>query len=230
MRIVIAMLSLIALDGRAEICRPKSELDAVAKNCHDNGYYAEAGVRCLDRLDEEIAKANAAARKSLGENVGATRSAQNGTMGAGATGYNISAETIASLLSLAKRGKQEVTDYGREIYLPDDFGDPEAMRAGAQKFLDVSYCYKRNRDVLEEVVNDFRRRIADLDRALAASRRLESETSRNKAQEATKSSLAIPLASKAPGAPKAVPTGASKHQGSDITGTENDPEIQRRGK
>jgi hypothetical protein len=200
------------------LCHAPEELEAKVSSCDDNAIYSEAAVLCLEKIDKNIEKAKSVAALSLKKNTNSTRSAQDGTLAGGKSGYEISVATLEGLLLMAQKSKKEIEEYKNQTVFPEHFGEPAFMKAGKDQFLAMNDCYSENQKLIRNVVKQVNKRIRELESALVESRKLEGISGNHQTG----------LVGEQKGAPKtkldkesesSTPKGPS-YRKSDITGTE----------
>lgn len=199
-------------------CIPRKEIEQKAKECNDNEAYADAAVKCLNKLkalvDEKTKEAKTQLQSSVDESTNKNSQTQS-TQGA-ANNYQISQQVLANLIQSAKQARLQVSNYLKDIVVPDEIALVEAG-LDIDEVLLSEPCYAENQEVLLFVEEDIYKIIDELEASKNKSSALKSNSMSKKNSYSTKTKGAITSGkgqgAKLKGSKKVKPE-------SDISGTE----------
>ena len=167
-------------------CATIQEIDRNAEDCEGNIRFAEAGVRCLKKL-EALVKKKTSSAKAMMENsneahVGDATNSQTMAMGGAGSNYAISIATIDALIRAGRQANAIVGNYVNNIYVPDEFA---LVEAGLDKdeILLGEKCYAENRETLLWVEQDIDKIIDDLEKLRAVSSSLKGGSENREARQ-----------------------------------------------
>jgi hypothetical protein len=204
-------------------CLHPQQLDDANDTCEENGKYVDAGIDCLDQLEDLIEKTKSQTaqklersnRRHLGDGKNRQSSAFQGT----SADYKIADKALNGLVRSAKQAKRHVSAYLDNIYFPEEFDAPEEIIGDGIEYLNSSPCYAEPRDMLRAMLSDIDRHIADLERAAADARTLNKQSvGRTDKLGQTEGQQGPAVRGPASGAP--VKVRKKKKRDSDISGTE----------
>ncbi|MCO5142311.1 MAG: hypothetical protein M9962_04380 [Oligoflexia bacterium] len=160
-------------------CISREEIDQKTKDCSDNEAYAEAAVLCLNKLkdlvDEKTKEAKSQLSSSVQEHTSDTANSQTQATQGGASNYQISQDVLNELIDAAKQARSQVSNYIKDIYVPDEIAWAEAG-LDLDDILLAEPCYAENQEVLVLVEEDIYKIIDDLEASRGKSASLQSNT------------------------------------------------------
>lgn len=231
--IVLAGILTVAQPALADtVCRPLAELNKAVQYCDENFDYYDAAKACKEMylkdakvLQEKIKKDLDAQAKLLAAGPQKQKMVESGL---------VLARTLDDLNYLIEYGKQvhsEIEDYVYELVLPAfdekegkaDLNDPKVKAEFMKR-----ECYGGPASDMEALEQEIRPVVADLEKAKEQAEQLQLLTKQNEGNLGSVGSegMASTGKQKAP-EQKVVPGKKSKHQQSDITGTEENKKKQK---
>lgn len=226
--LILFALLLQAPAAQAAIsCRSTSAIDAQAQTCEDNESFADAGVECLENLQELVNKKAKEAAAAMGaantKNVGDEVNKQTNTFQGSLEDYQISQDALNQLLLDAQATKAMVAEYLKDLYLPDGFEIVENTDNDIDGFVSQFPCFAENEETLKWVGEDVDKIISDLTKAKnAAAKKGGTSESRHGSMDSDPASGPKAKATKGKGGSTGQRSGKSQRSTSDVTGVEQD--------
>jgi hypothetical protein len=214
----------------ADYCAPLARLAKANNSCVDNEVtFSEAAVLCLKKFDADVNLAGNLMSKNL---LGGTRNSaekvknQEGYFQGAEKDYAQANLKMAALILDGTRALAQVEEYKNNLAVPEDFENASVMGFTPDSFLASIPCYDDNEKILKTVAQDFRDKIAQLQKAhdVAFSHQDTSKGSKVGIGRDV-ASMNAPVAGGARGTgPKKFTKGSARNGSSDITGTEKKSE------
>ncbi len=207
----------------ARYCDSPAVLNKKVKDCNDNEIFAGAAVECLEKFEKAVGVGKAAVTKGMAAKAKASHASQSDKQKNSMLDYALSAASLDALIKLGEQAQTETAKYYDSVVWPEDFDEPQVTGPDLDAFLNSDPCYKDNRDLIANVLEDFDSQLNQLREARDAAKTLEKAAGGRKTSLDSVGAGAVSSGKKGK-LPVAKGKKKSKKDASDVTGTQQDRE------
>jgi hypothetical protein len=244
MLLTLLLLLNPAASEAANMCASLKKIISEQEECEDNVAFSKAAEACLRGFKQRVNSEQPRLQKLLLKNTkdaasdksGATAK-QDESEGLSAGAYDTTVKSLNELIAKGTQARGEVEAFRRNLMWPFNwsaaFGGPrpDADDPEVQKMLDEDYCYGEHSDIIKDALAEFDKMLADLTATKVAATGLQGLSTSH--QGNLNGGQAAPSATggqRTGPAPVPAYDGSPKQGKSDISGTKEYEEQQKKGK
>lgn len=138
------------LTQAATYCPPFAKTNIRADHCEDNYLLGTSADNCLSAYMNDLKAGKAKVQKILDANAAQAKSEQNAIYKASGVNFDQANKELAQLILSGTAAKLSVDSYLNNIFMPEDYDNPEVTGMSTAAYLAKEPCYATPHKVMSE--------------------------------------------------------------------------------
>ncbi|MGE3262313.1 MAG: hypothetical protein AB7K68_11085 [Bacteriovoracia bacterium] len=145
-------------------CEPVTRIASAVEDCEGNDLFLQKGEDCLDLLDKESKTVAGILPAAFSKDLTQKQGAKFDSSG---KDYKVTSLSLAYLIAVTNTAIAEIKSYQENLVLPPDSDEEEVTGGNVQAYAMSVDCYGANKENLDSLLEDFDKRLKQLQGAKA---------------------------------------------------------------